>query len=76
MMVSDVAKTLESKKLLTRRPHSLDGRAMALRLTPRGARDLSEAMPVVESIDDNFFGRLGAADLRRFKELLIRLVSE
>src|SRR5690242_19471020 len=55
MMVSDVVKTLEDKEMLTRRPHSRDGRALSLRLTPEGSRRLRKAIPVVEGEDERFF---------------------
>ena len=73
MMVSDVVKSLEGKALLMRKPHPHDGRAFSLRLTAAARRRLQQAVPLVEGIDQRFFGTLKPAELRRFAASLVRL---
>lgn len=59
MMVSDVVKILLRKKFLQRHPHPEDARAYALALTSFGNRTLNQCVPLVESVDEDFFGSLG-----------------
>jgi DNA-binding MarR family transcriptional regulator len=73
MMVSDVVKTLERKKLMTRKPHPADGRAMTLHLTSLGRETLKRAIPTVEAVDEDFFGKLGPESLREFIRFLTEL---
>ena len=75
MTVSDVVKTLVSKKYLTRRPHPEDGRAFVLFLTPLAKAKLKVAVPKVESIDEGFFGKLGNSDRTKLLEILVTLSS-
>ena len=73
MMVSDVVKTLEKKGMLKRNPHPYDGRAVALQLTFEARRALKVAIPLVEAIDEGFFGKLGPDKLKVLKQLLVDL---
>jgi len=75
MMVSDVAKALEGRGLLVRRAHSRDGRAVALSLTAKGNGLLKDAIPMVEAIDDAFFGKLTTEQLQSLKRCLIALAK-
>ena len=60
MMTSKVLRTLESKGLIRRAPHPDDTRANVLATTVEGDALLSRAVRVVEVVDQEFFGGLGA----------------
>lgn len=55
MMMSDLVKTLLEKKLIERYQNPEDRRAYALNLTTKGHKLTLEAIPLVESVDAQFF---------------------
>lgn len=59
MMTSKVVRTLEAKKLIIREIHSTDTRAKSLVLTQAGAKLLTQALAIVEHVDEIFFKELG-----------------
>ena len=59
MTVSQIAGLLEKKHLITRQEHPRDTRARSVGLTALGQETLEKAMPAVEALDDEFFGKLG-----------------
>lgn len=61
MTASQLAVLLEKKGLILRAVHPQDNRAKSLRLTDLGGLRLSNSLPMVEAIDKEFFGALGAA---------------
>jgi DNA-binding MarR family transcriptional regulator len=69
MMTSQVLRTLESRRLVKRRPHPEDRRAWALSATARGRSLANRAVVAVEACDDRFFSRLGGGR-PRFTEAL------
>jgi DNA-binding MarR family transcriptional regulator len=60
MMISKVLRTLESKGLIRRDAHPVDTRANVLATTAAGEVLLSRAVKLVEAVDHEFFGVLGA----------------
>jgi len=74
MMTSQVLRTLETRGLLQRNPHPTDTRAKVLRLTKEGRKLAWQAVPVVERVDREFFGALGA-QLDRFNRSLLSLIG-
>lgn len=58
MSVSQIIKGLEKKEFIKRIPNPNDSRANAVTLLPKGQKMVELALPVVESIDDNFFSIL------------------
>ncbi|KXK15128.1 MAG: MarR family transcriptional protein [Chloroflexi bacterium OLB14] len=74
MMVSNVLRTLESKGLLTRKPHPSDTRAKSLALTSKGQKLAEQVVPVVENIDQQFFSQLGA-NTAKFNQNLAKLIE-
>ena len=74
MMTSQVLRTLETRGLLQRNPHPTDTRAKVLRLTKEGRKLAWQAVPVVEGVDREFFGALGA-QLDRFNRSLFSLIA-
>jgi DNA-binding MarR family transcriptional regulator len=59
MMTSQVLRALETKGFLTRRPHSVDRRAMRVDLTEAGHELVGQTVPAVEGADADFFRALG-----------------
>ncbi|PZV18187.1 MAG: MarR family transcriptional regulator [Pseudanabaena sp.] len=55
MQISQVARKLEAKELIQRSSHPTDTRAKVLNLTSSGEAILEQALPLVESLDANFF---------------------
>jgi DNA-binding MarR family transcriptional regulator len=72
MSVSQIIRGLEEKRFLTRTANPKDSRAKALRLLEKGQKAIKRALPVVEKIDDDFFGVL-ADDEKIFRGFLHRL---
>ncbi|GHT01216.1 MarR family transcriptional regulator [Synergistales bacterium] len=73
MSVSQILRTLEAKGYLARMENPNDTRANALRLLDKGQEAIRLALPVVERIDDEFFGRL-SGDEEAFRDYLHRLI--
>uniref|UniRef100_A0A0C1N5C0 HTH marR-type domain-containing protein n=1 Tax=Tolypothrix bouteillei VB521301 TaxID=1479485 RepID=A0A0C1N5C0_9CYAN len=55
MQISQVARRLEVKGLVTRSPHPTDTRAKMLMLTNSGQTILEQALPLIEHLDAEFF---------------------
>ena len=70
MMTSKVLRTLESKGLIQRDAHPVDTRAKSLLVTTQGHELLSRAITVVNAVDDEFFGVLGAQKVEFNSSLL------
>ena len=75
MMTSQVLRALESRGLLLRRSHPTDTRAKVVKLTQAGQDVTIEALPVVEGVDDTFFGEKGARR-KAFNRELLRLITK
>lgn len=58
MSVSQIVKGLEKKEFIKKTVNPKDSRANAIILLPKGQEIVKLALPVVEKIDDNFFGIL------------------
>jgi len=73
-MVSEVVKSLERKKFLTKLPHPTDRRANQLILTPEGTKILSLARQSVTPVTVDFFAPLGEErrELARMLGLIAR----
>ncbi|MGT2906608.1 MarR family winged helix-turn-helix transcriptional regulator [Streptococcus dentiloxodontae] len=72
MTVSQVIKLLLKKGLVERREHPQDSRAKVVFLTDSGRERMNRALPLVEEIDQAYFGQLGN-QLTVFNQLLIKL---
>lgn len=75
MMVSKVLRTLEEKKFITRHEHLTDTRAKTIKLTPEGEKVLQKAIVSVESVDLEFFNKLGTG-LRTFNSTMAALIEQ
>ena len=72
MTVSQILNLLEKYYFVKRKEHSRDTRAKAVTLNKKGEEILQKAIPLVEQIDEFFFGKLNN-DEEEFKHFLIRL---
>lgn len=75
MMTSQVLRSLELRGLILRRSHPTDTRARSLELTPSGRNVAVATIPVIEEVDDVFFGAKGA-HRNAFNRELRRLISK
>ena len=72
MTVSQILNLLEKNDFVKRKEHSRDTRAKAVILNKKGEETLQKAVPLVEQIDEIFFGKLDT-DEEQFKHFLARL---
>ena len=74
MMVSKVLRTLENKKLITRKEHSTDTRAKIVKLTTNGKKILQTALTKVENADIEFFFSIdkNLSNLNSYMQTLIK----
>lgn len=72
MTTSQIVRLLEKKNFIIRTKHPKDSRANSIQLTSRGLERVAAALPLIEKIDDEFFGILGS-DESHFKSLLQKL---
>ena len=72
MTVSQVLKLLLTKGLVERREHPQDSRAKVVFLTDIGRERMNQALPLVEAIDQTYFGQLGI-QVSDFNRLLLKL---
>ena len=75
MTLSQILSLLEKHNFVKRKEHSRDTRAKAVTLNKKGEEILQNAVPLIEQIDDFFFGKLDN-DEEQFKHFLISLNEE
>ena len=75
MTVSQILNLLEKNDFVKRKEHSKDTRAKAVILSKKGEEVLQKAVPLVEQIDEIFFGKLDR-DEKQFKHFLAKLNEE
>lgn len=75
MTVSQIIRLLVKKELIMREVHPKDSRANIILLTDTGLQKVNQALPLVESIDQAFFGKLGNKT-EILNQLLIALEAE
>jgi len=75
MMVSKVLRTLEEKNFITRHEHPTDTRAKTIKLTPDGEKVLQKAIISVETVDLEFFNKLGT-NLKTFNSTMVALIEQ
>jgi len=72
MTISQILSLLEKQNFVKRKEHSRDTRAKTVTLNKKGEEILQKAIPLVEQIDEFFFGKLNN-DEEEFKHFLVRL---
>ena len=75
MTVSQIIRLLVKKGLIMREVHPKDSRANIILLTDTGLQKVNQALPLVESIDQAFFGKL-ENNTETLNQLLIELEAE
>ena len=75
MTISQILSLLEKQNFVKRKEHSRDTRAKTVTLNKKGEEILQKAIPLVEQIDEFFFGKLNN-DEEEFKHFLVRLNKE
>ena len=75
MTVSQIIRLLVKKGLIMREVHPKDSRANIILLTDTGLQKVNQALPLVESIDQAFFGKLGNKT-EILNQLLMELEAE
>ena len=75
MTVSQIIRLLVKKRLIMREVHPKDSRANIILLTDMGLQKVNQALPLVESIDQAFFGKL-ENKTEVFNQLLMKLEAE
>ena len=75
MTVSKSLKTLVERELVKRGESKLDSRAKKVCLTPKGKAMAAKLVPIVEKIDEDFFGHVSKTDQKLLITILIKLIS-
>ena len=75
MTVSQIIRLLVKKNLIMREVHPKDSRANIILLTKQGLQKVNQALPLVEGIDQAFFGKL-EDKTEILNQLLIKLEAE
>jgi MarR family transcriptional regulator, organic hydroperoxide resistance regulator len=74
-VTSKVLRTLETKKLVLRRPHLTDTRANVITLTPAGKALIAKANIIVEQADRQFLAKIDGEQAKLI-QLLVQLAHE
>lgn len=74
MTISQILRTLEKNGLVIRKQSPIDSRANSIEIVQQGLDMISKAIPVVETIDSEFFGTLGS-ELAQFKDALRKMAN-
>lgn len=74
-MTSQVLRSLEQKGYIERYRREGDERSKFPRLTEKGAKLVEQAIPVVEKVDNDFFGKLGLETTKKYIDILQKLAS-
>lgn len=75
-MTSQVLRSLEQKGYIERHRREGNERSKFPRLTESGAKLVKQAIPLVEKVDDNFFGKLGQSTTKKYVDILQKLASD
>lgn len=75
MTVSQSLKKSAAQRLITRKEHKIDTRAKQVTLTDKGRTLIGKLIPVVESIDAQFFNAISKKDEQTLLTILNTLVS-
>lgn len=76
MTVSSSLKKLAALKLIRRKEDPKDTRVKTVLLTPKGKKLISQLIPVVEGIDEAFFGHISTPQQKNLLGILEQLAKE
>lgn len=74
MTTSQILRLLEKKQYIQRKQHPTDTRAKVIFLLDAGQEKVNQGLPLIENIDDTYFGVL-QSDMPYFMNLLRKLCS-
>lgn len=75
-MTSQVLRSLEQKGYIERHKREGDERSKLPKLTEKGAKLVEQAIPLVEKVDDDFFGKLGLETTNEYIDILMKLAND
>ncbi|GFO80257.1 MarR family transcriptional regulator [Lactococcus lactis] len=75
MTLSTIISRLEKSELIERKKSRRDPRAKVVTLTNEGSNKLQKAVPLVEQVDNEFFGKLDIQN-ETFNLLLLELINK
>lgn len=75
MTLSKAIRRLEQQGHVARGASENDARATEVRFTSKGRRSIARAVVAIEAADDDFFGKLRAAELASYKQLTRALIA-
>lgn len=75
-MTSQVLRSLEKKGFIERHRREGDERAKFPHLTEKGAKLVEKAIPLVEQVDERFFGKLSQAATDKYIKILRLLIKQ
>jgi MarR family transcriptional regulator, organic hydroperoxide resistance regulator len=76
MTVSKSLKKLATLGLVTRIEHEVDTRAKSVSLTDQGKDLITKLIPIIEKIDQEFFGNVSHEEQQTFIQILRKLIGE
>ena len=76
MTVSKSLKKLALLGYINRTEHDKDNRAKSISLTEKGRKIVHVLVPIVETVDAQFFGKLETLEQRQLKIILGKIVEE
>jgi DNA-binding MarR family transcriptional regulator len=75
-MTSQVLRSLEQKGYIGRHRREGDERSKLPRLTEKGAKLVEQAIPLVEKVDCDFFGKLDLKTTNKYLDILQELAND
>lgn len=75
MTVSKSVRRLEKEGYIKRAEHELDSRAKNVFLTDKGTKMISLLVPIIEKVDEQFFGKLSDPEQQDFIGMLSMVVD-
>jgi DNA-binding MarR family transcriptional regulator len=75
MTVSKSLKKLVMQGLINRSEHKIDSRAKIVNLTKKGKSLVQKLVPIVEKIDEEFFGKVSKKEQQMLIDILVKLTS-
>lgn len=75
-MTSQVLRSLEQKGYIERHRREGDERSKLPRVTEKGAKLVERAIPLVEKVDDEFFGKLDLEAAKMHIEMMQKLAND
>lgn len=75
MTVSKAVRKLDALGYVNRNEHKLDTRANRITLTEKGKKMVRKLVPIIEGIDNLFFGKTSAKEQKSLVHILAKLIA-